>query len=125
MTDTRATTLSNSVSSLFALTSELVMSKAVNYRSAANPTLVPVPTSLQILRTSVLVLGVVGVAANGLVCILLAQAQSKKRRLSNLLILNQLRLDLYTCAILFTLGSLYLHPVSMTGPRGVLVCKVS
>ena len=123
MTDNRATTLSNNVSSLFALTSQLMMSKAVN-RPAAKQTLVPVPAGLQLFQTSVLVLGAVGVVANGLVCVLLAQMQSKKRASTNLLILNQLALDLYTCAILVVLGSLYLHPVSMSGLGGKLLCKL-
>ena len=56
-----------------------------------------VATTLKIFQGFIIAIGVIGIIANGLICFLLLQMEWKKRRSTNLLILNQLFLDLFSC----------------------------
>ena len=60
---------------------------------------------LEIFRLCVIVLGIMGAIANGLVCFLLVQLEWKKTGSTNILVINQLCLDLFSCIFLVMIYS--------------------
>ena len=56
-----------------------------------------VSTSLMSLQSCVVALAIIGAVANGSVCFLLVQLERKKSGSTNLLIINQQCIDLFSC----------------------------
>ena len=71
----------------------------------------------------VIAIAIVGTLANGSVCALLAQLELRKRGAINILILNQLSLDLFSCLWLLVTYSVQFETLYLTGTWGYLVCQ--
>ena len=74
-------------------------------------------------KASVVVIGIVGTLANGLLCVLLAQLEWKKRGSINILIFNQMSLDFFSCFWLTVTYCVKLRNIYLAGMWGYLVCQ--
>lgn len=79
-------------------------------------------STLIIFRGFVVAIGVIGVVANSLVCSVMIQIERKKRRTSNLLILNQLCLDLFASIFLIPTYMVNLANIYLEGQSGMMIC---
>ena len=73
-------------------------------------------------RVVIIIIGVVGVFANGLVLLLLKRSASSKKERVNLLMMNQMMLDMYSCAMLTAVYAAKIVNVYLTSSWGFWLC---
>ena len=79
---------------------------------------------LGIVKLCVIVMGIMGTIGNGLVCFLLVHMEWKKKGSTNILVINQLCLDLFSCIFLVIIYIFHIRTAVLTGLWGDIVCKL-
>lgn len=95
-----------------------------SYHSTASIGLQRSDISTVIFQAFVVAIAVVGTLANGSLCALLAQLECNKRGSINILILNQMSIDFFSCFWLFVVYCVKLRNIFLTGMWGYLVCQL-
>ena len=98
------------------VTQTLMTSPALNTTAQKPFDFGPVFTSI------VIVIGVVGIFANGLVLSALAASKEIKKELFNVLFVNQMSFDLYSSVMLVITFSMRMFPIRLSGTLGYWLC---
>ena len=93
-----------------------------NISSTATSTHPAASTSVMSLQSCVVALAIIGAMEKGSVCFLLVQLERKKRGSTNLLIINQLCIDLFSCISALISFSTIQRTTNLTGVWGHIVC---
>jgi len=75
-----------------------------------------------VFRGLIIVIGVVGIFANGLVLSALAASKEIKKELFNVLFVNQMSFDLYSSVMLVITFFMKLFPIRLSGALGYWLC---
>ena len=101
------------------------VSEAISERDCSPSTssaLLTNPETLSVFQGFVVAIGVVGLIANGFVFVVMVQIELKKQRSTNLLILNQVCLDLFSSMFLIPTYIVNLMNIYLADQWGYLVC---
>lgn len=75
-------------------------------------------------RSLVFIMGMIGMIANAIVASVLGLSKSMKKEQVNILFLNQMILDLYSCTLLTAVNALRLANLYLTSSWGFWLCKL-
>ena len=88
------------------------------------PTLSPIPVEGQVFAGFVVFTGFLSMLANGLVMSILIVVNRQKRKSTNVLIVNQMAIDLFTCGCITITYAVRLQNYYFVGLWGDIMCKL-
>jgi hypothetical protein len=90
--------------------------------TTAEPDAYPADRGLLIFQALVVSIGVVGTLANGNVLLVLFSSTQSKKQTVNMLIINQISLDFFSCFWLVIVYSVKMSNLNLTGTSGYWIC---
>jgi len=74
-------------------------------------------------QAGVITIGIIGMLANGIVLLVLVVSKQLKKQIMNIPLINQMTLDLYSCALMAVVYSMKASSLYLSGTLGYWLCE--